>query len=99
MRTLFCAVVLAALATGPVAAQSTSEPPSDRYTRDRPQTDADQQAQTRDRRHSGQVETLRRDHMSSPNVKGESVPEDPATGVPEPTRRSRPSGEDQPSRP
>lgn len=99
MKALLCAAILAALAAGPAAAQSAADQPSDRYTRDRPQTDADQQAQTRDRRHSGQVETLRRDHMSSPNVKGESVQEDPATGVPQPTRRDRPSGSGDTARP
>lgn len=31
----------------------------------------------------GEVETLRSDTMSAPNVVGEPVPEDPSTGVPQ----------------
>lgn len=37
---------------------------------------------------TGEVETLRSDKMSSPNVRGEPVPEDPTTGIPAPDRSS-----------
>lgn len=90
MKTLMCAAVLAALAALPAAAQSNSETSSDRYTRDRPQSNVDQpdqQAQSRDRRHRGEVETLRRDHMTAPNIKGEAVPEDTETGAAAPEQR------------
>lgn len=90
MKTLICAAVLAALAALPASAQSSSESSSDRYTRDRPQSNVDQtdqQAQTPDRRHRGEIETLRRDNMSSPNIKGERVPEDTQTGAAAPEQR------------
>lgn len=89
MKTLLCAAALALLTAMPAAAQSQSETSSDRYTRDRPQQSPDQQAQTREGRKSGEVETLRNRSMSSPNVTGQKVPEDPATGVPAPDQRGR----------
>lgn len=99
MRTLLCATALALLAALPAAAQSNAESSSDRYTRDRPQTNVDrpdQQAQTRDRRHSGEVETLRSRNMTSPNVKGENVPENTETGAAAPEERgnAKPRGGD-----
>lgn len=95
MRTLLCATALALLAALPAAAQSDVETPSDRYTRDRPPSNAaqsnvdrpDQQAQSRDRRHRGEIETLRRDNMSAPNVRGQAVPEDTETGAAAPEQR------------
>lgn len=53
------------------------------------QMDVDvQQAETpsEDDQPSGTVETLRNERMSSPNVEGENVPEDPQTGLPRPGR-------------
>lgn len=92
MNMLFpTAIALGLLASLPAQAQS------DRYTRPQPQAtpgEADQQAQTPDRKRAGEVETLRRDHMSSPNVQGESVPENPATGVPAPELRDQPKREE-----
>lgn len=89
MKTLLCAALLSVLAVMPAAAQSQSGKSSDRYTRERPQQGTDQQAQTREGQRSGEVETLRNKHMSSPNVKGEQVPEEPATGVPMPDQSGR----------
>lgn len=86
MKTFVCAALLAVVAAGPVAAQSMSQPetPSDRYTRERPDDSRDQQAESREQRKTGEIETLRQKSMSSPNVKGQQVPENPETGVPEP---------------
>lgn len=86
MKTFVLAALLATLAAMPAAAQSMSQPetPSDRYNRERPDDSRDQQAQTREQRKTGEIETLRQKSMSSPNVKGQRVPEDPETGVPEP---------------
>lgn len=91
MKTFVYAAVLTVLVAGPATAQSMSQPetPSDRYTRERPDDSDDQQAQTREQRKSGEIETLRRDHMSSPNVKGQRVPEDTETGVPEAQQQGR----------
>lgn len=54
--------------------------------------DQDQQARTPDPNadRPGTVETLRERGMSSPNVQGEAVPENPATGVPAPEGRDDP---------
>ncbi|HLO77554.1 MAG TPA: hypothetical protein VK196_13945 [Magnetospirillum sp.] len=87
---LSAAVALVALASLPALAQSES---SDRYTRSPAEADAsrqDQQAQRHDRRHAGEVETLRRDHMNSPNIKGERVPENTETGAAAPELRDQP---------
>lgn len=93
MKPMLCAVLLTILTAAPAAAQMQAETPSDRYTRDpaqeRPRDLDDQQAQARDRRRQGEVQDLRRDHMNSPNVKGQRVPEDTETGVPEPQQRDR----------
>lgn len=87
---LAAALILAAL---PAWAQSRSES-SDRYRRDQPSATEErpgEQAQTPgEPRQPGQIESLRRDHMSSPNVQGERVPEDPSTGTPEPRRQRQP---------
>lgn len=103
MRTLLCATALALLAALPAAAQSNAETSSDRYRRDAPQTNLDrpddQQAQTPDRRHRGEIETLRRDNMSSPNVKGQQVPEDTETGAAAPEQRGRAKREEGSIRP
>ncbi|MGE5515721.1 MAG: hypothetical protein ACM31D_07835 [Bacteroidota bacterium] len=91
MKTAFWAAILAALTALPAAA---AEPPSDatsdRYTREPAPDRNDQQAQSREReRRSGEIETLRRDHMSSPNVKGQQVPEDTSTGAAAPEQRGQ----------
>lgn len=86
--------VFAALAATPAMAQqqynsdypATTAQPSGRY-------DAEQQARTpEDNKPTGTVETLRDKSMSSPNVKGQRVPEDPNTGVPEAQSRDNPKG-------
>lgn len=89
MKIFVCAAALTLLAAWPAGAQYQSETPSDRYTRDpaQPREQSDQQAQTPNRRDSGKVETLRDRGMSSPNVQGEAVPENPETGVPDPRAR------------
>jgi hypothetical protein len=91
MKTFLAATgVLLAMSLAPAQAQ-------DRYRRDEPPAatatpqdqQADQQAQTPDRRHRGEIQTLRRNGMSSPNVQGEAVPENPNTGVPEAQQRGQ----------
>lgn len=91
MKSFVCAAVLAALTAMPAAAQSMSQPetPSDRYNREQAGESRDQQAQTPEQRKSGEIETLRRDQMSSPNVKGQRVPENTETGVPEAQQQGR----------
>lgn len=97
MKMLFpAALALAMLAGIPAQAQS------DRYTRPEPQaapTDNDQQAQTPEQRKAGEIEDLRQKSMSSPNVRGQKVPEDPATGVPEAQQGSQPKREEGGMRP
>lgn len=92
MKTLICAAVLAALTAMPAtAAERPTGTTSDRYTREPAPERDDQQAQNREQeRRSGEIETLRRDHMSSPNVKGQQVPEDTSTGAAAPEQRDQP---------
>lgn len=89
MKTVICAALLSLATAMPAAAQSTpQETPSDRYTRDPAQIRRDEQAQAQsERRRAGEVETLRRDNMSAPNIKGEQVPEDTSTGAAAPEQR------------
>lgn len=103
MKTLLsvATAILLTVATLPALAQSSA--PSDRYTPTQPQagvTGNDQQAQTpNDRRHSGAVENLRSEHMSSPNVKGQRVPENPETGAAAPELRGQPKQNEGVTRP
>lgn len=46
----------------------------------------EQQARQPGDANDADVETLREEHMSSPNIEGEAVPERPGTGVPAPGR-------------
>ncbi|MBC7951417.1 MAG: hypothetical protein H7Z12_06270 [Rhodospirillaceae bacterium] len=84
------AVLAIAVATPALAQQQ--NPSDNPATNSQPSSreDADQQARTPDERSSGEIETLRQRSMSSPNIKGEAVPENPATGVPAPEGRDDP---------
>lgn len=89
MKPITALAVLAALAAGPALAQDYP-----RYPADEPGTtgrvlvipESQQEAEARDPqpRSPGEVETLRSDKMSSPNVEGQNVPEQPGTGLPRP---------------
>jgi hypothetical protein len=85
--------VLAMAAATPVLAQQ--QYPADNSTttsQPRSREDAGEQARVPDsnERSEGSVETLRQRGMSSPNVQGDAVPENPATGVPAPEGRGDP---------
>lgn len=83
MKAVLAAIATLTLTTAiPAWAQSQSPEAesSDRYRRDTPEVE-DQQAQTPAERGQGEIEALRREHMSSPNIRGEQVPENPATGA------------------
>lgn len=88
MAVLAIAVAAPALAQQQYPSQSpsnestTSQPPASREN-------MDEQARTPEAK-PGEVETLRERGMSSPNVQGQKVPEDPATGIPEAQGRSDP---------
>lgn len=85
MAVLAIAVAAPALAQQQYPSQSestTSQPPASREN-------LDEQARTPEAK-PGEVETLRERGMSSPNVQGQKVPEDPATGIPEAQGRSDP---------
>jgi|GEM_PF-6692128 hypothetical protein len=102
MKAVSAAALFLALGAAPVLAQQQYPYPSDTPPAARSQTDStEQQAQTpqSDLNRPGDVETLRRDHMSSPNVTGESVPESPSTGVPEPQSSDNPGRLDSTPRP
>jgi len=94
MKTAFVlATLLGASVTLPALAQSE---PSDRYRRDESQSAPDwsgQQAQRPEGERTGEIENLRERGMTSPNVRGEGVKEDPETGVPQrqPNEPSSPS--------
>lgn len=89
MKPITTFALFAALAAGPALAQDYP-----RYPADQPDTsgrvlvipESEQEAQARDAepQSPGRVETLKSEAMSSPNVQGETVPEDPATGLPLP---------------
>lgn len=84
MNAILAAALLVAASAVPALAQQ--QYPSDTPPQARSQDQMmDQQAQTPQENQSqpGEVETLKQEHMSSPNVKGESVPES-ETGIPEP---------------
>lgn len=81
--------LIAALAAGPALAQDYPRYPADEPgTAGRvlviPESEQEAQAREAEPRVPGAIETLRSDSMSSPNVQGETVPEDPATGLPQP---------------
>lgn len=83
--------VLAIVVTAPALAQ---QYPPDSATTSQPRSreSIDEQARTPDSNEqpSGTVETFRERGMSSPNVQGESVPENPNTGTPAPEGRYDP---------
>lgn len=88
---LAVASLVLAMATAPAQAQSQS---SDRYRRDEPPSASspyDQQSQASEQRaRKGEVENLRTNRaMSAPNVRGETVPESPNTGIPEAQERNQ----------
>src|SRR5512145_1304285 len=92
------AAALGLLVTVPAWAQSD---PSDRYRRDQPQASQgqnDQEAQSPSDRNAGEIEDLRRNSMSAPNVKGDQVPDNPATGAAAPELGTQPQRPDSPSR-
>ncbi|MBC7905912.1 MAG: hypothetical protein H7Y60_04080 [Rhodospirillaceae bacterium] len=84
---------LAIAAATPALAQQ-QYPSDNSTTTSQPSSREESEEQARtpetDERSSGSVETLRDRSMSSPNVKGEAVPENPATGVPDPSGRGDP---------
>ncbi len=96
--------VLAIAAAAPALAQeyrypsdnsaTTATPPeSGAMPQSREEWERDQQARTpesSEQEHPGTVETLRNRSMSSPNVEGDAVPDNPATGVPAPEGRGNP---------
>lgn len=94
MKAIPVAALLMALGATPVLAQQQYTYPSDSPPPARSQGvyPMDQQAQTpqSDTRRSGDLENLRHDQMSSPNTKGETVPESPTTGLPQPQARDNP---------
>lgn len=85
MNAVLAAALLVAVAAAPALAQQ-QQYPSDTPPPARSQDQMDQQAQTpqEERSRPGDIESLKQDHMTSPNVTGESVPESTETGLPEP---------------
>lgn len=83
-------VILASFLAVPAFAQQSTMPEDS--NRPRTQRNYDQQSQTPapEWERKGSVETLRQKHMSSPNVQGEAVPENPSTGIPDPSARNNP---------
>ena len=100
MKTAFVLAALLGVSVAlPALAQSE---PSDRYRRDQSQTAPtwnDQQAQNPSKERTGELENLRDKGMTSPNVRGEGVQENPNTGVPEPQRTEPPTPSDRGIRP
>jgi hypothetical protein len=94
MKPIPILALFAALSTGPALAQDYP-----RYPADQPDTtsrvqvipESEQEARMPDaeQHEPGEIETLRSDSMSSPNVWGETTPEDPATGLPQPGANPR----------
>lgn len=90
MTPIVALAVLAALAVPPAAAQTYPPYPADepgtagRVQEDIPQDEQEAELREPEPGRRGQIETLRSDKMSSPNVRGETVPEDPESGVPRP---------------
>ncbi|MEW5726633.1 MAG: peptidoglycan-binding domain-containing protein [Pseudomonadota bacterium] len=84
------AQTLAAMDVGSMATQQAAMP--EEQLRTQQQQPGMQQQQQQQARQPGadedalNVETLREEHMSSPNIEGEAVPERPGTGVPAPGR-------------
>jgi len=66
----------------------TSPPPQSREDSQRDQQARTPEADKQD--DAGEIETLRSRSMSAPNVKGDAVPESPATGVPQPDAAGNP---------
>lgn len=86
MTPLLAAALIGVLASGPALAQQAYPYPPAPADQGYAPGETDQQAQT-PRDHppqSGKVDQLRTDQMSSPNVRGERVPENPSTGLAEP---------------
>ncbi|MBI5162323.1 MAG: hypothetical protein HY985_00305 [Magnetospirillum sp.] len=86
MKPLLAAAVVGALASGPALAQQSYPYPPAPADQGYAPGGIDQQAQMprEDGRERGKVDQLRTDKMSSPNIRGERVPENPSTGLPEP---------------
>ncbi|HTH16659.1 MAG TPA: hypothetical protein VL974_08410 [Magnetospirillum sp.] len=91
MKTFLPMAVLAALAAFPALGQTTSDTTT--MPRSERERSMQEQAQRPDQRQQGEIQELRDKGMTSPDVQGQAVPENPNTGVPEAQERGAPKRE------
>jgi hypothetical protein len=80
------AQTLAAMDVDSMATQQAELPQQQQQTGQQQSTGEQQARQPGAEEDAVEIEQLRQEHMSAPNVQGESVPERPGTGVPAPGR-------------
>lgn len=94
MQPISAFALLAALAAGPALAQDYPRYPDQPETSGGvlavPESEQEAMLPAEEPKSPAEVETFRSDHMSAPNVAGDTMPKHPGTGLPVPEDSKRP---------